>query len=57
MIEYTAKIGRMEQDGSITYLRTITVQVVSIEHACKVAEQNRISEDEMVLHMWKGGEQ
>lgn len=57
MIEYTAKIGRMEQDGSITYLRTITVQGVSIEHACKVAEQNRISEDEMVLHMWKGGDQ
>ena len=53
MMNYIAKIGRMEQDGSVTHLRTITVQGVSIDHACKVAEQNRISEDEMVIHMWR----
>jgi hypothetical protein len=53
MMNYIAKIGRMEQDGSVTHLRTITVRGVSIDHACKVAEQNRISEDEMVIHMWR----
>lgn len=53
MIDYIAKIGRMEQDGSVTHLRTIVVQGVSIDHACKVAEQNRIEGDEMVIHMWR----
>ena len=53
MIDYIAKIGRMERDGSVTHLRTIVVQGVSIDHACKVAEQNRIEGDEMVIHMWR----